>query len=126
VLGARSYYVDKYSSADCRHQPSVDTLHQYLLSKTVDLTVTANVTRHQVKDVNLPYEGTKADVWSAGVMLFIMLLGGMPFDQKPDGIAAYKVNYIQLSTLFQCELAKQQSHSVCNFARPQVCAMQLR
>jgi serine/threonine protein kinase len=51
------------------------------------------VTRHtQVKDVNLPYEGTKADVWSAGVMLFVMLLGGMPFDDSHDGVAAYKVS----------------------------------
>lgn len=45
------------------------------------------------------YDGTAADVWSCGVILFVLMAGFLPFDQ-PNLLALYKKVSFSWSVIF--------------------------
>lgn len=47
------------------------------------------------------YDGTAADVWSCGVILFVLMAGYLPFDQ-PNLLALYKKVCFSCSVIFSC------------------------
>lgn len=42
---------------------------------------------------NKGYDGAKADIWSCGVILFVLMAGFLPFEE-PNLVALYKKVYV--------------------------------
>lgn len=42
----------------------------------------------------IPYSGPAADVWSAGILLYALLVGRLPFESENQGILFKKIQVI--------------------------------